>query len=248
MIADYDSYTMSLREKILYTVAAAAAIFAVSYIFYRSFVFSVLLTPLALFYPRFKTKDIIRCRKKELNIQFKDMLYSLSSSISAGKSVEKAFKEVIKDLSVLYPDPSTLILREVRGIINKLEVNVPLEKALLDFAERAKLEDIDNFVNVFNICKRSGGNIAEIIKNTSSIISDRIEVGQEIDTMLAERKFERKVLNVMPVLMIMLLSISAPDYINPVFSTVAGRLTMTVSIALLAVAWFISGKVSCIEL
>ena len=248
MIPDYDSYTMSLRERILYTAAAAASIFAVSYIFYRSLVFSGLLTPLALFYPRFKTKDIIRRRKKELNIQFKDMLYSLSSSISAGKSVETAFREVIKDLSVLYPDPSTLIIREVRGIINKLEVNVTLEKALLDFAERARLEDIDNFVNVFNICKRSGGNISEVIKNTSSIIGDRIEVEQEVDTMLARRKFERKVLNVMPVLMLLLLSISAPDYISPVFTTVAGRLTMSVSIVLLAVAWFISSKVRCIRL
>jgi tight adherence protein B len=248
MIADYDCYTMNLREKIMYTAAAAAAIFTVAYIFYRSFVFSALLTPLALLYPRIKTKDIIRRRKKELNIQFKDMLYSLSSSISAGKSIELAFKEIIKDLSVLYPDPSTLILREVRGIINRLEVNDTLEKALSDFARRAKLEDIDNFVNVFNICKRSGGNIAEVIRNTSSIISDRIEIGQEIDTMLAERKFERKVLNIMPVLMILLLSISAPDYISPVFTTIAGRLTMSASIVLLAVAWFISAKVSCIRL
>ncbi|MGI6668128.1 MAG: hypothetical protein ACOX4M_01360 [Acetivibrionales bacterium] len=65
---------------------------------------------------------------------------------------------------------------------------------------------------------------------------------------MPRRKFERKVLNVMPVLMLLLLSISAPDYISPVFTTVAGRLTMSASIVLLAVAWFISAKVSCIRL
>ena len=101
---DFDSYVMSLWEKVLYTAAAAIVIFSVAFIFYRSIFLSLLLTPLALFYPRIKTKDIIKKRKKELNIQFKDMLYSLSSSLSAGKTVESAFREALKDLSVLYPE------------------------------------------------------------------------------------------------------------------------------------------------
>lgn len=239
---------MNFRERLFYISAAVVVIFAVAFVFYRSFILSALLMPLALLYPRLKKRDIIARRKKELNIQFKDMLYSLSSSISAGKTVEAAFREVLKDLAVLYPEPATFILVEVRRIISRLEMNETLEAALSDLAMRAKLEDVDNFVNVFNICKRSGGNIAEVIKNTSAIINDRIEVGQEVDTLLAERKFEQKVLNIMPILMILLLSASAPDYMSPVFSTGAGRFTMSVSIVLLIAAWFISAKVSDIKL
>lgn len=245
---DFDSYVMSLREKILYTFVAAIVIFSVAFIFYRSIYLSLLLTPLALFYPGMKTKDIIKKRKKELNIQFKDMLYSLSSSLSAGKTVESAFREALKDLSVLYPEPSAYILIEIRRIISRLDMNETLEYALLDFASRARLEDVDSFVNVFNISKRSGGNIAEVIKNTSAIISDRIEVGQEVDTMLTERRFEQKVLNMVPILMILLLSFSAPDYLSPVFTTTAGRLTMSASIVLLVIAWLISAKFNDIKL
>lgn len=209
---------------------------------------SAFLTPLALLYPRIMTREIIRRRKKELNIQFKDMLYSLSSSLSAGKTVESAFREALRDLAVLYPEPSAFILTELRRIISRLDMNETLESALQDFAGRAKLEDVDNFVNVFNISKRSGGNLAEVIRNTSSIINDRIEVGQEVDTMLAERKFEQKVLNVIPILMILLLSASAPDYMDPVFNTPAGRITMSVSIVLLLIAWLISAKICNIRL
>lgn len=247
-MTDYDTYVMSIGERLLYTGIAAVAIFGTAFIFYRSFILSALLTPLALLYPRLKTRDIVAKRKKELNIQFKDMLYSLSSSISAGKTVEGAFREVLKDLPVMYPEPSAFILVEVRRILSRLDMNESLENALADFSKRAKLEDVNNFVSVFNICKRSGGNITEVIKNTSSIINDRIEVGQEVDTLLAERKFEQKVLNVIPILMILLLSASAPDYISPVFGTAAGRLTMSISIMLLAAAWFISSKVSNIKL
>ncbi len=247
-MAYYDSYTMNARERTLYTAAAVAVIFAVAYIFFRSFILSAFLTPLALMYPRIRTREIIRRRKKELNIQFKDMLYSLSSSLSAGKTVELAFREALKDLTVLYPEPSAFILAELGRIISRLDMNEPLESALQEFADRAGLEDVDNFVNVFNISKRSGGNLAEVIRNTSSIINDRIEVAQEVDTMLAERKFERKVLNVIPIIMILLLSLSAPDYMAPIFSTLVGRITMSGSIVLLLTAWLISAKIIDIKL
>lgn len=247
-MTDFDSYAMSLKERILYTAMASVVIFTIAFIFYRSVLLSCMLVPLALFYPRIKTRDIIRKRKKELNIQFKDMLYSLASSLSAGKTVESGFREALKDLSVLYPEPSAFILIEVRRILSMLETNETLEHALSDFARRARLEDVDNFVDVFNISKRSGGNISEVIKNTSAIISDRIEVGQEVDTMLAERRFEQKVLNVVPIFLILVLSASAPDYLSPVFNTTAGRLTMTASIALLALALLISTKLNDIKL
>ncbi len=248
MTQSYDTYEMSNRERLFYTAIAGIFIFALAYVFYRSVVFSVILTPLALLYPAIKKKEIIKRRKKELNIQFKDMLYSLASSVSAGKTIEYAFKDALKDLSVLYPEPSTFILVEIKRIISRLEMNETIEHALSDFAGRACLEDVDNFVSVMNISKRSGGNIAEIIRNTSAIISDRIEVGQEVDMMLTERRFEQKVLNAVPILMILLLSVSAPEYIYPVFSTVAGRLTMSISIILIAAAWFISSRVSDIKL
>lgn len=247
-LTDYNSYELSLRERLLYTALASAVIFSVAYIFYRSFLLSSLLIPLALLYPGIKTRDIIARRKKELNIQFKDMLYSLSSSVSAGKTVEGAFREVLRDLPVLYPDPEAFILVEVRRIISRLETNETVESALMDFSNRAKLEDVDNFVNVLNICKRTGGNLAEVVKNTSAIINDRIEVGQEVDTMLAERKFEQKVLNAVPILMIVLLSATAPEYMSPVFNTGLGRFTMSISILLLIAAWFISAKFSDIRL
>jgi len=244
---DYNQYTMPVKLKVFYTVFAAAVIYIIIFIFYRSHILSLLLTPLAVFYPRIRTGELIQKRKHNLELQFKDMLYSLSSSLSAGKSVEQAFRDVLKDLEIIYGEQDADILKEVGYIIRKIEINQTIEEALSDFAGRAHLEDIDNFVDVFLISKRAGGNIVEIIKNTSNIISDKIEIRQEIDTLLAQRKFERKVLNAMPVLMIFFLSVSANDYINPVYNTLHGRVAMTAAIILLVVAFFISKKVMDIK-
>lgn len=186
-------------------------------------------------------------RKNELNIQFKDMLYSLSSSLSAGKSIELAFKDVLKDLSIMYPDPDASIIKEAGYIARKIDMNETVESALCDFARRAHSEDIDSFVDVFRTCKRMGGNMVEIIRNTSNIINDKIEIKQEINTILAERRFEQKVLNVLPILLILLLSLSAGDYMYPVFNTGTGRAVMSVAIILLIGAYFISKKITDID-
>jgi tight adherence protein B len=248
VLTDYSKYAMTHREKAFYTIAAAVVIYTIAYIFYRNLIISAILVPIAFLYPRIKTTDIIKRRKKELNLQFKDMLYSLASSLTAGRSVESAFRDVLRDLAVLYPDPGTFIITEVEHMVRRLEMNETVEHVLMDFAKRACLEDMDNFVDVFAICKRTGGNMVEVIKNTSAIINDRIEVFQEIDTMLAERKFEQKVLNVVPLFMIVLLSVSAEDYMKPVFATAAGKIVMSISIALLAAAYYISKRITDFKL
>lgn len=247
MLPDYDQYTMSRQEWLFCVLGGALCCFFIAYVFYRSVVFAALVTPLGLFYPRLKTRELIRQRKNELAMQFKEALYALSSSLSAGRSVEEAFKESLQDLALIYPDPQTSIIQEFKFIVRRLEMNETIEQALSDLARRAHLEDIESFVDVFVISKRTGGNIVEVIKNSSAIIGDKLQIKQEIETLLAERKFERKILNIMPIGMILILSLSTGDYMAPVFETLAGHVAMTVAIILLGAAFVISGKIMKIE-
>ena len=246
-LPDYSTYDMSRTEQITYIILTALFLSGVAYVFYRNIVISVLVMPLALLYPKYKSRELMVKRKQELNLQFKDALYSLSSSVSAGKSIELAFKDVAKDLSLLYPDPDAYIIREFTAIAAKIEMNMTVENALADFARRADLEDIASFADVFAVGKRSGGNMAQIIKNASAIIGDKLRIKEEIDTLLAQRKLEQKVLNVMPVALVLLLSWSTGDYMSPVFHTFPGRLAMSSAVILLAIAYLISKKIMDIE-
>jgi len=134
------------------------------------------------------------------------LLYSISASLTAGKSVETAF-------------------REVEYIVRRLEMNETIEDALEDLAKRSHLEDIQNFTDVLT-CKRTGGNLVNVIRNSTNIINDKIEIKEEINTLLAAKKFEQKVLSVMPFIMILILSLTTEDYMAPVFDTIVGRIVI----------------------
>lgn len=247
-LIDYDSYVITIKMKIIYAALAAAVIFAVSYLFYRSILLAAILCPLGTLYLKYKRGQIIIKRRNELNLQFKDLLISLASSLCAGRALENAFESALEDLLLLYPSDEACIIRETKIIIHKLSLNITIEEALSDFAERSKLDDIKNFSDVIMICKRTGGNLIEAIKNSSGIISDKIEMKQEIETLLSARKFEQKILNIMPIGMIFMLSITAADYINPVFTTPQGRSAMTVCLLLLIAAFLISYKIINIKM
>lgn len=246
-LTDYNIYIMQKKEKIANIIFAAIAIFSVGMIFYHNIILSLLLALFSLRFPRIRTKQIVISRKKMLNAQFKDLLYSLSSSMVAGRSLASAFGDAARDMQVLYPDPETPIMQEVGYIVRELEMGENVENAVAQFAERAHLDDVTNFSDVIRTCNRSGGNLIEVIRNTSQIISDKIETKNEIETSIAAKKFESRILCVMPIVMVLLLSVSSPDYMAPVFNTVQGTVVMTISIVMFVAAFFIGEKIMSIE-
>ena len=90
---DYNVYIMTKREKLVYTILAMIAVFAIGYVFYHSIILSCILMLIGLKFPEIRTKQIIAKRKNQLTLQFKDMLYSLSSALSVGKSVESGLRD-----------------------------------------------------------------------------------------------------------------------------------------------------------
>ncbi len=241
-LTDYNVYVMGKTEKILNTVFAAAVLFAVGYIFYHNVILSALLMILAVKWPKIRTRQIIEKRKSQLTIQFKDMLYSLSSALSVGKSVETGIQDALQDLRVIYPDPETDILVELEYILRGIGMNNTVESMFGQFAERAHLEDIENFTDIFVTCKRTGGDLIEVMRSTSSTIGEKIEVKQEIDTTISGKKFEFNTMMVMPVVMVLFLTVTSGDYMEPVFTTIPGKLAMTAAIGIFGISYLVGSK------
>ena len=148
-LTDYNVYVMGKGEKLLNFLLAAAVLFAVGFVFYHNVILSAVLMVLAVKWPKMRTRQIIEKRKNQLTLQFKDMLYSLASALSVGKSVESGIRDALQDLQVIYPDPQTDILVELEYILRGIGMNHTIESMFSQFAERAHLEDIENFVDMF---------------------------------------------------------------------------------------------------
>ena len=247
-LTDYNIYIMSRQEKIANIIFAAVVLFLVGYVFYRNWILSAILMLFSVKFPEIRTKQIIEKRKNQLTLQFKDMLYSLSSALSVGKSVETGIRDSLQDLRVMYPDPNTDILREMEYILRGIGMNNTVEEMFAQFGERAHLEDIDNFVDIFDTCKRRGGDLIEVLRSTSNTIGEKIEVKQEINTMISGKKYEFNFMMILPVIMVEFLALTSGDYMDPVFTEPAGIAAMTAAIAIFAVAYVVGSKIMKIDI
>lgn len=238
---DYNIYVMSVKEKILYFLVGAIAGFVVGYIFYENIILSSLLAIICgcAFIP-IRNKNIIEKRKNKLLLQFKDMLEALNTSLSAGANVMDAFSSALHDMEYQYSGDA-MIVKELSiiqaGIIN----NISIEELLSDMGRRSGLEDIENFGNVFDTCYRKGGNIKDVIYNTYYIIKDKIEISEEIKTMVAAKKSEQNAMMCMPVVFVQLLKMMGTDMIN--LHSSKGVMAMTIAIVCFVAAFFISKRI-----
>lgn len=245
---DYNEYHMGILEWLLYVILAGACLFGVGYVFYQNMILSGILALFGLLYPRIRKKQIIASRKHKLNLQFKDMLYSLSSAVSAGNSVERAISITLEDMQQQYNDPNAFIIKELELMVNRIGMNRTIEEILNDFAARSHIEDIQTFANIFEISKRTGGNLIEIIRNTTQIIADKIETQTEIETLIAGQQMEQKVLMVMPIALVFFMTKTGGGFMDPIFTTWTGRGIATISLAVIIVGSLWAKKIADIKI
>ncbi len=244
---DYRVYHLDFKEKLKYALIGYLGLFAISFLFYNVFIVSAIFGLFGLITPIYMRKVLLKRRQDKLVLEFKDALYSIYTSLSAGESPENALLKVPADLKELYVDGNTFIIPEFEVIKRRLELNLSIKEALEQFSERTGVDDIENFTDVFITSIDTGGRQSDIIKNSINTIVEKIEIKREIDIMVASKKFEANIMIFMPIVMIAFLSFFAPDYFRPIYETLQGRFIMTATIIGMLTAYFVSKKILNIE-
>ncbi len=247
MNIDYRYYVLSNKDKYSFLCAGYVCIFVMLYLFYHSISFSaiggLLIVPALPFY------SMLRAEKQRtlLLIQFKDMLYALSSYTAANMQLSEALEGCLESLKFLY-DEDTPLVKELSYMVINVKENKENDLRLLkSFADRSGCEDIENFVQIYAECVVSGGDLENVLNNTIEILMDKITIEREIRTLTSQKRFEGNIITAMPLIVIMFLNVFSPDYLEPLYKTAAGRLIMTGALSGLLIAHIITRKITRIE-
>lgn len=246
MIKSYDVYYFSIKEYIRYIFEGIFLVAILGLLFYKNLFAMIFLSPLIILYLKKKKEELVIKRKWQLNIQFRDGINSLSAALGVGYSAEHAFIEAIKDLKRMYPK-GAMIIKEFNYLVNRIQMNIPVEKALSDFGERSKVEDIINFSEVFATAKRTGGDLIGIIRTSSKLISEKIEVKREIISMISAKKYEASIMKIVPLGILIYLSISSPGFLDPLYNNIFGVFLMTILLAIYLSTFHVIDKITAIE-
>ncbi|MCQ2555513.1 MAG: hypothetical protein MJ171_07660 [Clostridia bacterium] len=244
---NYEKIDLSDREKLEYLLKGTILSMAVSYLFYNNLWLGI---PVAIVYAlsirRYEEK-LIRERKEVLLTQFKDLLYSVSSSVSVGRSLPQALTESIDFWSGTYKE-SDYIISELRYMTSRInELNMDDVEVLQDFGERSGLDDIKNFALIYRNAKETGFNLVEAITQATALIQDKINLEKELKTALKEKEFESKVITYAPFVIMFFFRLTSKSYLKAFIGTPKGHIIATFALILMLVAKVMSERLVKIE-
>ncbi len=186
-------------------------------------------------------------KRWQMNLEFKEGLQGIAAALSAGYSIENAIGESRKDLEVLYGQDS-ILAQEFRKINTQLELNRSIEIVFDEFAQKSGVEDIRSFAEVFRTARKSGGDLVAITKLTADRIGEKIEVKREINTILAGKKMEGKVMNLVPLGIILYFWLCSPGFLDCLYTGLMGRGIMTVFLVIYLLAYGLNQRICDIKI
>ncbi len=221
-----------MLKKIIISIILSSLL---GFVFYRSIVASIILSSIIFLY-------ILRMKKDDsdiIRLSFKEFLNSVHSEILVGQSFRNAVYNAIE-----FNDfKSEKFTDEINKLYKSLSLGIEEKKAFEEFRAAFNDKYINEFVSILNITYLYSGNIVEIIELAVDSISNAIDLELEISIILANKKFEFYLMIIIPIVILLFLSIIEYEYVKILYTTLLGRISMTIGLLLMIISYFIGKKI-----
>lgn len=179
--------------------------------------------------------------RQQLLLQFRECILAMAAALKAGYGIENALLESLGDMKRLFGERA-LICRELEQIRRGLQLHIPLEEQLEDLGRRSGQRDISQFAQIFQIARKSGGNLSHIMGHTAEQISSSIDARLEAAAALSGRRMEQRIMRVMPIGILLYIEWSTPGYFDTLYHNVSGILIMTACLCIYLGAYLIGER------
>ncbi len=180
-------------------------------------------------------------RMRRLTMQLPDVFEIMSQALRAGHSLASAIHVVHEQL----PDP---VGTEFGRVFHEQNLGIKLEDSLLAMANRVDSLDVRFFVTAVLIQRQTGGDLAEVLDNISSVIRDRLELLGMVQALTAEGRLSGYVLFALPTVVGVAVMLLNPKYAEELTGEASGRIMLMIAfgmqlMGLAMIRWIVNIKV-----
>lgn len=236
-------FLLSRKETVGLFVKSLCVMILLNYCFYHRSVTIPFLIPVGVGFYRMEKKALIQKKREETRQQFKEMLLLVTAGQKAGYSVENAFLKSYGDLAGLFGENSSIcrmLCRFQSGLANHISAG----ELWMMLGKMTGVEEIKEFAGVFQIAKESGGNMTIMMERTAETIEAVAETKREIETLLSAARLEQKLMNGMPVFLILYVCIISPGYFDKLYHSTEGTVIMTVALLFYIAVFWLGTKIA----
>lgn len=186
---------------------------------------------LVLVAPSFGYRVLSSRRRTSLQRQLPDAAAALATALRGGLSLSQSLEQVVRYQPQPISQEFSLMMREHR-------LGVPLDRALAAMADRVRLRDFDLLVSTLAIARDLGSGLAEALERYAQSVRRRLTLEDRIRALTAQGRLQGIVMGLLPVILAVSLMVVDPMWMQPLFTTLSGWLTLA-AVAVLELLGFL---------
>jgi tight adherence protein B len=171
--------------------------------------------------PRFILNGAIARRQRKFTDHFADAMDIIVRGVRTGLPLGDCLKIIAHES----PDP---LGTEFRRVVEGESLGIPIDVCLEQLYERMPISEVNFFATVLNIQKTTGGNLGEALANLSNVLRGRKVLREKIKALSAEAKVSSIIIGSLPIIVMILVTIASPDYMNDLYKTPTGQRNMMI--------------------
>ncbi|MCU1691059.1 MAG: Bacterial type secretion system protein domain protein [Frankiales bacterium] len=179
-------------------------------------------------------------RRAAFEDQLPDVLDLLSASLEAGAGIAAALELVVAEAD----EPAA---SEFGRVLAATRLGATLLEGLEEMAERLDSRDLVYTVQAIAVQQRTGGRLAEVLRNVAEFMRARFELKRELSALTAEGRISAYLLGGLPIALGLLISVISPGYLTPLFTTGPGLAMVCGASVLMLISFGMMKKIITIE-
>jgi tight adherence protein B len=223
-----------------YIALWAGTVVAVPFLFLTlGTVLKPLSTPIALligaivgfFLPRLWLGRRQASRLGAFNKQLPDTITLIANALRAGSSFLQAIEMVVRE-------GTPPITTEFGRVVREVNLGLAFDVALENMVRRVRSDDLELMATAITIQHQVGGNLAEILDSIAFTIRERVRIKGEIRTLTAQQRLSGYVVAGMPIGLMGVLFVVAPNFMKPMFENPPGIAGLPAGMIVLGIGLF----------
>lgn len=145
-------------------------------------------------------------------------------------------------MRVVAKDAKEPVKSEFARVLDQQAVGMTMTEAVTVLLDRVPLPEVNFFVVVITVQQQAGGNLSEALGNLAKVLRNRKKMKQKIKAMSSEAKASAGIIGSLPFVVGILVSLTSPAYLAPLFFTSLGNIWLGIGVAMFSAGIFVMSK------
>jgi tight adherence protein B len=189
----------------IFSLIAGVAMYGLASLFNVGFLFSIILGVAAGFAPFIYLYILREVRYRRFSDLLPEAVDLMSRGLRAGHSIQAVLEMVGNEIA----DPVGI---EFRALHKEQTLGLPIRDAMMDLVDRVPVDDMRFLATAILLQKESGGNLAQILDKTASVIRERARLRGQLRIYTAQGRITGWILGAAPFIMFGLMNLMNHDY------------------------------------